>query len=217
MTMAEKKGAPTNDELLAQLEGLSAAPTARTSKSATRLPRQGHSAQASQNESDPLAELASLAQRPASRPGTPSLKPNTSTAGSRSPMRGATATPPIGRNSEERSNAGEQRKSGDSNRSLHQTYTPATTTTEDSPEPEPQPAPASSGGGWWGSMLSTATAAVTQAQAAVKEFQKNEEAQKYIEQVRGNVGALRGIGMIHSKLQCTNPILTPSQAATFAV
>ena len=208
--MADKKGAPTNDELLAQLEGLSAQPAARTSKSSTRLPRQGHSAQASQNEPDPLAELASLAQRPASRPGTPSLKPNTLTAGSRSPMRGATATPPVGRNSEEKSNAGEQRKSGDSNRSLHQTYTPATTTTEESPEPEPQPAPASSGGGWWGGLLSTATAAVTQAQAAVKEFQKNEEAQKYIEQVRGNVGALRGIGKNHPKLQCSTPILITS-------
>lgn len=36
---------------------------------------------------------------------------------------------------------------------------------------------------------------MSQAQAAVKEIQKNEEAQKWAEQVRGNVGALRGIGM----------------------
>jgi hypothetical protein len=35
---------------------------------------------------------------------------------------------------------------------------------------------------------------VSQAQAAVKDLQKNEEAQKWAEQVRGNVGALRGFG-----------------------
>ena len=131
--------------------------------------------------------------RPASRPGTPSLKPNPTIGGSRSPVRGSTATPP-GRSSEEKSNSGGQRKSGDSTRSLHQTFTPATTTTEESPEPTPQAAPVKSGGGWWGSILSTATAAVTQAQAAVQEIQKNEEAQKYLEQVRGNVGAIRGFG-----------------------
>ena len=37
-----------------------------------------------------------------------------------------------------------------------------------------------------------------QAEAAVKEIQKNEEAQKWAEQVRGNVGALRGLGMFFS-------------------
>ena len=40
-----------------------------------------------------------------------------------------------------------------------------------------------------------ATAAAKQAEAAVKEIQKNEEAQKWAEQMRGNVGALRGLGM----------------------
>ena len=92
-----------------------------------------------------------------------------------------------------------QRKSGESARSFHQSqtiFTPATTTTEESPEPEPVP-PVSSGGGWWGGLLSTATAAVSQAQAAVKDLQKNEEAQKWAEQVRGNVGVLRGFGKRH--------------------
>jgi hypothetical protein len=36
---------------------------------------------------------------------------------------------------------------------------------------------------------------VSQAQAAVKEIQKNEEAQKWAEQLKGNVGVLRGFGM----------------------
>ena len=195
MTMS-KKAAPTDDELLAQLDNLGTQAASRPAKTTTtRPPRQGQPAKSSQNEQDLLAELGNLAQRPASRPGTPSLKPNVNTAGSRSPNRATTATPPIGRSSEEKSNAGDQRKSGDSTRSFHQTYTPATTTSQESPEPEPQPAQARSGGGWWGSLVSTATAAVSQAQSAVREMQKNEEAQKYLEQVRGNVGALRGFGM----------------------
>ena len=33
-----------------------------------------------------------------------------------------------------------------------------------------------------------------QAEAAYQEIQKNQEAQRWAEQVRGNVGALRGIG-----------------------
>jgi hypothetical protein len=36
---------------------------------------------------------------------------------------------------------------------------------------------------------------VSQAQAAVKEIQKNEEAQKWAEQLKGNVGVLRGFGI----------------------
>jgi hypothetical protein len=34
-----------------------------------------------------------------------------------------------------------------------------------------------------------------QAEAAVKEIQQNEEAQKWAQQVRGNVGALRDLGL----------------------
>ncbi|KAJ9603556.1 hypothetical protein H2200_011742 [Cladophialophora chaetospira] len=196
--MATKKSAPTDDELLAQLDDLSTQAPTRPSKT-SRTPRPGQPAQTSQNEQDLLAELGNLAQRPASRPATPSLKPNApSTTGSRSPGRTSTATPPPGRTSEEKSSSG-QRKSGDSARSFHQAFTPATSSsgvsTENEPQPEPAPAPAkSSGGGWWGGLLSTATAAVSQAQAAVKEIQKNEEAQKWAEQFKGNVGALRGFG-----------------------
>ncbi|EXJ60254.1 hypothetical protein A1O7_04406 [Cladophialophora yegresii CBS 114405] len=214
--MATKKSAPTDDELLAQLDDLStqASTTTRpsTKPSAVRTPRQGQSAAStSQNEQDLLAELGNLAHhRPASRPATPSLRPNApgSTAGSRSPARTSTATPPPGRSSEEKSTTG-TRKSGDSTRSFHQAFTPATSSssTEGSageheaqqPEPAPVPVAAKSsggggGGGWWGGFLSTATAAVSQAQAAVKEIQKNEEAQKWAEQLKGNVDVLRGFG-----------------------
>ncbi|KIW61392.1 hypothetical protein, variant [Exophiala xenobiotica] len=175
--MATKKIAPTDDELLAQLDDLGNRATARPPKPSARITKQTQPAQSSQSEQDLLAELGNLAQRPASRPATPSLKPNPpSAAGVRSPQRTSTATPPPGRTSEEKSSNG-QRKSGDKSDST----------------PEPAPA-AATGGGWWGGILSTASAAVHQAQAAAKEIQKNEEAQKWADQVRGNVGLLRGFG-----------------------
>lgn len=204
--MASKKPAPTDDELLAQLDVLSTQATARPPKPSARTPRQGQTAQSSQTEQDLLAELGNLAQRPASRPGTPSLRTNPpSSAANRSPIHASAPTPPPGRTSEEKSSNNGQRKSGDSMRSFHQSFTPATTTTEESAEadspPEPEPAPAKSGG-WWGGILSTASAAVHQAQAAVKEIQKNEDAHKWADQVRGNVGLLKGFGTCTSSC-CT--------------
>ena len=187
--MAARKPAPQSEEILAQFDSLTSQAPLRPSKPASRQPKQ-----TSQNEQDLLAELGNLAaQRPSSRPGTPSLRPNpASSTGNRSPKRSAAATPPPGRTSEEKSANG-QRKSGDSTRSSQPAFTPATTNAEESPEPTPR-ATQPSGGSWWGGILSTATAAVSQAQAAVKEIQKNEEAQKWADQVRGNLGGLRGLG-----------------------
>ena len=68
-------------------------------------------------------------------------------------------------------------------------------------EPENVPTQQSSeeGAGWWGGwsggLFATATAAMKQAEAAVKEIQNNEEAQKWAQQVKGNVGALRDLGI----------------------
>lgn len=89
------------------------------------------------------------------------------------------------------------RKSAESTRSLHASFTPSVTSS-DLPEvkgPAEQPQ-AAAGGGWWGALTSTATAAIKQAEAAVKEIQQNEEAKKWADQVRGNVGALRGLGKL---------------------
>lgn len=100
-----------------------------------------------------------------------------------------------------------QRKSAESSRSpaAAATFTP----TSDMPEAEKnkgaaeqaaaqqqhqQQQAAAAGGGWWGGLLSTATAAMKQAEAAVTQIQQNEEAKKWADQVRGNVGALRGLG-----------------------
>jgi Family of unknown function (DUF5427) len=198
MASKKPKSTPTDEELLAQFEDLGTdGPASKPIKTNPSKAATKHISASAQSEQDLLAELGNLAtQRPASRPSTPSLK-STGTAGvgTKSPKRTSTMPPtPGGRSSEERSATGAQpRKSGESTRSFHQSFTPATT--EESPEPEPKPAPAASaGGGWWGGILSTATAAVNQAQAAVKEIQKNEEAQRWAEQMRGNVGALKGFG-----------------------
>ena len=47
------------------------------------------------------------------------------------------------------------------------------------------------GGGWWGSMFSAASAAVKQAESIAKEIRSNEEAQRWAEQVRGNISNLQ--------------------------
>lgn len=94
------------------------------------------------------------------------------------------------------------RKSAESARSVHAaSFTPSATSSELQESErtrgtveQAQQQAAAAGGGWWGGILSTATAAMKQAEAAVKEIQQNEDAKKYLESVRGNVGALRGLG-----------------------
>ena len=148
-------------------------------------------------EQDILADLESeLEKEPAPRPHTPRIKD----AGSK---RTSTATPPPAavRRSEDKL----PRKSTESTRSFHASFTPSATSSElqDSEKKgsSEQTAAGSSGGGgggWWGGIFATASAtanaAIKQAEAAYKEIQKNEEAKKWAEQVRGNVGALKGLG-----------------------
>ncbi|MCJ1359453.1 MAG: hypothetical protein MMC33_009455 [Icmadophila ericetorum] len=202
-----KKGAQTNDDLLAQLDDLALGEeeqqTKRIPKSSSTRAARGPAVQ-QQEEADLLAELDHLTQaRPQSRPHTPRPPINTVSAAQTSPTKGGTATPtPTGstRTSEERvTNSAQTRKSGESTRSFHQSLTPADSDAgvenEKAVQKEPEPAPApSSGGGWWGGLIATASAAVKQAESLAKEIQKNEEAQRWAEQVKGNVGALRGLG-----------------------
>lgn len=197
----------TNEELLAQFDDLGgeakapgAAPKAKAGSKKTAKKAPAASDKGSEN--DPLAELADLAARPPSRPHTPKVSSSAATSRTRSPKRSGVATPPStgsARNSEDKANVSNiTRKSGESARSFHQGVTPSTETEEKvllSPSaPELQKEQA--GGSWWGGFYATATAAVKQAEAAVKEIQKNEEAQRWAEQVKGNVGALRGFGMV---------------------
>lgn len=216
-----KKAAP--DDLLAQLDDLSTQQKPRTSRPVTsRAPKSNHGNN-SRTEQDLLADLGNLAQRPSSRPSTPSLRaPQRSQPANQSPKRSSTATPPLGtsasgRLSEDKATASSDRKSADSTRSGQQVFTPGTTTADDSPaesEATPAPAPQQASGGWGGWFSSMATAAVTQAQARVKDIQQQTsdrglpdvssvvntlpDANKWREQLSnagGNTGFLRTLGV----------------------
>ncbi|KAL1994533.1 hypothetical protein VTN49DRAFT_2003 [Thermomyces lanuginosus] len=164
------KSKPTNDELLAQFDdlGLDSAKTA-----STQAPRTS----TDDLKYDPLAELEDLA---AQRPVTPRLSSETR----------ASKTP--SRSSEE--------KAATARKSIEASSRPASAAAkeDDAKTTEKDSTSKSSGGSWWGGLLSTATATATaamkHAEAAVKEIQKNEEAQRWAEQVKGNVGALRDLG-----------------------
>jgi hypothetical protein len=178
--MPPKKEKPTNDELLAQLDDLAidaTTPSEDASKvKSAAAPGNPDIIEASLKDLDDLAK-----QRPVSRAGTPRVTtdPRVSTT---SPK------PTSGRTSED--------KQFSATRSQDSKQTPQySTETPSEKSNASEQSPTSTGGGWWGGLLSTATAAMKHAEAAVKEIQNNEEAQKWAEQVRGNVGAIRDFGM----------------------
>ena len=199
MASKNAKAAATDDVLDKLFEGLGDDTTGK-------VPVKGIAAKSSNSkaEQDALAQLEELenlgAQQPAERPHTPRVASSVTAGTKSSPAKRATATPPPAapaRSSEEK--APNARKSGDSMRSFHTSFTPSATSSElQETEKKAQAAqPAQSvGGGWWGGLIATASAAVKTAEAAVKEIQQNEEAKRWAEQVKGNVGALRGLGML---------------------
>lgn len=202
MATKKSKAAPTDDELNKLLEGIGE-DDAKTQAHPTKGASKTNQAAPSQSEQDLLAELENLgAQQPASRPHTP--------RGVQSVKR-TTATPPPGSSRTSEEKASGPRKSAESTRSFHTSFTPSATSSDlqdaerKAPiaQPAETPAPAA-GGGWWGGIFATASAAVKSAEAAVKEIQQNEEAKRWAEQVKGNVGALRGLGKITCRI--VNPI-----------
>lgn len=192
-----KKEKLTDEELFAQFEGLDG------DSSAIQPPKPATGVK--QSDADLLEELGIPERpKPTSRPHTPRTQSTSTTPATRSsPKLTRTVTP--GSTDDARSSEEEkarQRKSGDSTRSMHKSFTPASSG-EGEPEPEksasvvPEAVQSQgSGGGWWGSVFSTASAAVKQAEALAKEIRQNEEAQRWAEQVKGNVGALRGLGTL---------------------
>ncbi|KAF4630985.1 hypothetical protein G7Y89_g7153 [Cudoniella acicularis] len=192
MATKKSKAAPTDDDLNALLEGLGEddAKAQATSKGASKTAKTA----SSQSEQDLLTELENLGAQPPSRPHTPRVQ---------QVKRAPTGTPPpaSSRTSEEKASA--PRKSAESTRSFHTSFTPSATSSDLQEAEKKTPvaqvaekaaeAPAASGG-WWGSVFATATAAVKTAEAAVKEIQQNEEAKRWAEQVKGNVGVLAGFG-----------------------
>ena len=193
MATKKSKAAPTDDELNKLLEGIGeddaqaqVPPTKGASKAAKAAP--------SQSEQDLLAELENLGAQPSSRPHTPRVQS----------VKRTTATPPPGSSRTSEEKASGPRKSAESTRSFHTSFTPSATGSDlqdaerKAPiaQPAEAPAPAAAAGGWWGGIFATASAAVKTAEAAVKEIQQNEEAKRWAEQVKGNVGVLRGFGKI---------------------
>ena len=204
MASKRSKAAATDDELGDLFEGIG--DNAAIAK-ATKGKPAASKAKGDAAEADILAELENqLEQKQPSRPHTPRLRDTAVKGSPAASKRTSTNTPPPGaeRSSEDKPTSGAAatvRKSADSNRSYHASFTPSATSSELQESEkrgtvEQAAAAASSGGGgggWWGGLLSTATLAMRQAEAAVKEIQQNEEAKKWAEQVRGNVGALRGL------------------------
>ena len=196
MASKRTKQAPTDDidELFEGIGADDAAPK-KAPKAKSGGPK--GSSKAADNDDDILAELENqLGEKGPSRPHTPRVKEIAGAAGKRS------STPTEHRSSEDKP-ANLPRKSGESTRSYHASFTPSATSSELQESEKKGPveqtqtqaqAAAASGGGWWGGILGAASAAVKQAEAAYKEIQQNEEAKKWADQVRGNVGALRGLG-----------------------
>ncbi|KAK5741063.1 hypothetical protein LTR17_004213 [Elasticomyces elasticus] len=147
---------------------------------------------------------AQLAAKPpsVSRPGTP--RGSSSSTSKRTGGEQLTPTssgPPSGRTSEERLRTGavgqgQVRTSGEGSRAYHSARTPEPQQPELA-KVESGSGGSGGGGGWWGGfggLLSTATAAVKQAETLAKEISGNEEAQRWAEQVRGNVKSLQTFG-----------------------
>lgn len=168
------------DELFADIDTKKAAGTAATGKTPV-------SAKAKPND-DILAELEDqLGEKAPSRPHTPRVRETTSKQRASLEQPQTISVP---------------RKSAEGNRPLHASFTPSATSSDlqessgTVEQAQQQQQAAAAAGGWWGGFMSTATAAIKQAEAAVKEIQQNEEAKKWADQVRGNVGALRGLGKL---------------------
>ncbi|OTB01279.1 hypothetical protein M426DRAFT_323555 [Hypoxylon sp. CI-4A] len=189
---------PSVDELFEGIEGAPKKPSSKPKQPAASKARRG-----GDKLEQELAELENeLGGEEIGRPHTPRVK---DAAASKAPSkRTSTATPPPGapRHSEDKpSNVA--RKSVDSARSLHASFTPSATSSdlqdaEKKGTVEQTASAAAAAGGWWGGLFATASAtanaAMKQAEAAYKEIQQNEEAKKWADQVRGNVGALKGLG-----------------------
>lgn len=189
-TMAPKSAKPTSDELLAQFDDLG---LEKGNDKSTTIPAPAAPAKddATAEQEDILAELEKqAAQRPMSGPGTPRLSLDKARSATRSPRPGTTA---------DQSTEDKSRLSADVPRSSTRQEQPKSEASSESvapQQPEQSQSQSGGGGGWWGGLFAVAGAAVKQAEAAVKEIQKNEEAQRWAQQVKGNVGALRDFGNI---------------------
>ena len=192
MASKRTKAPPTDDELGDLFEGIGGD---KAIKKTTKVKPTTAKPKADAADQDILAELENqLGEKAPERPHTPRVRDVAKRTSTNTPPPPADAT----------------RKSAESTGSHRASLTPSATSSE--PHDSEKRAPAqqtqaagggAGGGGWWGGLLSTASAAMKQAEAAVKEIQQNEEAKKWADQVRGNVGALRGFSAsLYSRFVC---------------
>jgi hypothetical protein len=190
MASKRSKAPPTDDELGDLFEGIG---DDTAIKKTTKAKPTSAKAKADAAERDILAELENqLGEKTPSRPHPPRIRdPKLSPI-----KRTSTNTPPPAIDT--------ARKSAESTGSQSAGLTPSATSSEHhesekkTPAQQTQAAAGGGGGGWWGGILSTASAAMKQAEAAVSQIQQREEAKKWAEQVRGNVGALKGLSAFSS-------------------
>ncbi|KAI9824290.1 MAG: hypothetical protein M1826_007387 [Phylliscum demangeonii] len=221
MTSSNAKPGSTDEELSKLFEGIEddSAPGGGAIE-ATPQPSGQAVDPSTHSEHDLLAELGHLAaERPASRSTTPRLPPSTATNQTTAfPRRGVPASASAGGVGPSVEGApglndaaggaihAQSRRSGESTESRPRTFTPTTAhdgegeaaselaALSTKSAARPPEANAAGAGSWWGGLVATASAAVKTAEAAVKEIQHNEEAKRWAEQVKDNVGALRGLG-----------------------
>ena len=180
--MAAKKPA-TNEEfedMFAQIGGGENAASGRAPK-----PDQPTAPTSTDADDDPLADLKSQLHVP-SRSSTPRVSSSATSIQKNTPTSSNS-----GRSSEEK--AGMVAESDDKSFRAH----PTTTIPSNQIGSKSAADDGSKGSGWWGGfsgLSSFASSAVKQAQGAVEQLQKNEDAQKWVEQARGNVGLLKGLG-----------------------
>lgn len=190
MSTKRSKAAATDDELGELFEGIGDDTVVKKSAKAKAAAAKG---KPDSSEQDILAELENqLGEKAPSRPHTPRVR---DVAPKASPAKRASANSPP-----PAVDTATPRKSAESSASYHASLTPSATSSEaqdtERKAATQQTQEAGSGGGssWWGGLWSTAATAMKQAEVVVKEIQQNEEARKWADQVRGNVGALRGLG-----------------------
>ncbi|KAI9883999.1 MAG: hypothetical protein M1823_004217 [Watsoniomyces obsoletus] len=196
MSSTKPRAAATDEELSKLFEGIdddgSTSTPVKTEKKSISPSKPAQDATA-QSEQDILAELGNLAaERPASRSQTPKLAPMTATSKTAIPTK---ANPAVESLHIRQASDSSQQEAGRRSRNSAENSSTSRTETQPAKTSSTSPGAASGGGGgWWGGLVATASAAVKTAEAAVKEIQQNEEAKRWTEQVKGNVGALRGLG-----------------------
>ncbi|ERS94892.1 hypothetical protein HMPREF1624_08790 [Sporothrix schenckii ATCC 58251] len=192
--MASKRAkSATNEELDSLFEGIGDEKPTGAAKKAGKAKTTGTGKLKSAADKDLLAALENEVGDEIVRPHTPRISKEAK-ASPASASASASAPAPA-RRSVESSKAYSARTSTDEravDASAEGAAAPPAATTATATATSTVAAPAS--GGWWGGILSTASAAMKQAEAAVKEIQQNEEAKKWADQVRGNVVSLRGFG-----------------------